>query len=209
MSACFITFEGIEGAGKTTHMQFACTYLEKQGVSVVQTREPGGTALGERIRALLLDDELPAMAAKTELMLMFAARVEHIDKVIQPALTQGQWVLSDRFYDASYAYQGYGRGMDLALIDQLKSFSVGELKPDLSLLFDLDLETSAARVTGRGKADRFEQEQADFFSKVRAGYLALAKQEPARIQILDACQTIDEVQQGIEVHLAALLEAQS
>mgnify|MGYP000918980792 FL=1 len=209
MSACFITFEGIEGAGKTTHMQFACTYLEKQGVSVVQTREPGGTALGERIRALLLDDELPAMAAKTELMLMFAARVEHIDKVIQPALTQGQWVLSDRFYDASYAYQGYGRGMDLALIDQLKSFSVGELKPDLSLLFDLDLETSAARVTGRGKADRFEQEQADFFSKVRAGYLALAKQEPARIQILDACQTIDKVQQGIEVHLAALLEAQS
>jgi len=209
MSACFITFEGIEGAGKTTHMQFACTYLEKQGVSVVQTREPGGTALGERIRALLLDDELPAMGAKTELMLMFAARVEHIDKVIQPALTQGQWVLSDRFYDASYAYQGYGRGMDLALIDQLKSFSVGELKPDLSLLFDLDLETSAARVTGRGKADRFEQEQADFFSKVRAGYLALAKQEPARIQILDACQTIDKVQQGIEVHLAALLEAQS
>ena len=209
MSACFITFEGIEGAGKTTHMQFACTYLEKQGVSVVQTREPGGTVLGERIRTLLLDDELPAMAAKTELMLMFAARVEHIDKVIQPALTQGHWVLSDRFYDASYAYQGYGRGMDLALIDQLKSFSVGELKPDLSLLFDLDLETSAARVTGRGKADRFEQEQADFFSKVRAGYLALAKQEPARIQILDACQTIDEVQQGIEVHLAALLEAQS
>ena len=209
MSACFITFEGIEGAGKTTHMQFARTYLEKQGVSVVQTREPGGTVLGERIRTLLLDDELPAMAAKTELMLMFAARVEHIDKVIQPALTQGHWVLSDRFYDASYAYQGYGRGMDLALIDQLKSFSVGELKPDLSLLFDLDLETSAARVTGRGKADRFEQEQADFFSKVRAGYLALAKQEPARIQILDACQTIDEVQQGIEVHLAALLEAQS
>lgn len=209
MSACFITFEGIEGAGKTTHMQFACSYLEKQGVSVVQTREPGGTELGERIRALLLDDELPAMAAKTELMLMFAARVEHIDKVIQPALTQGQWVLSDRFYDASYAYQGYGRGMDIALIDQLKTFSVGQLKPDLSLLFDLDLETSAARVNGRGKADRFEQEQADFFSRVRAGYLALAKQEPARIQVLDACQTITEVQQGIEVHLAALLEAQS
>jgi len=146
------------------------------------------------------------MAAKTELMLMFAARVEHIDKVIQPALAQGQWVLSDRFYDASYAYQGYGRGMDLTLIDQLKAFSVGNLKPDLSLLFDLDLETSAARVTGRGKADRFEQEQANFFSKVRAGYLALAKEEPTRIQILDACQTIAEVQQGIEVHLAALLE---
>ena len=114
--------------------------------------------------------------------------------------------MSDRFYDASYAYQGYGRGMDLTLIDQLKAFSVGNLKPDLSLLFDLDLETSAARVTGRGKADRFEQEQANFFSKVRAGYLALAREEPTRIQILDACQTIAEVQQGIEVHLAALLE---
>ena len=209
MSASFITFEGIEGAGKTTHMQFARAYLEQQGVQVVQTREPGGTPLGERIRALLLADDLPSMAAKTELMLMFAARVEHIDKVIQPALAQGQWVLSDRFYDASYAYQGYGRGIDLTLIGELNELAVGALKPDLSLLFDLDLETSAERVCGRGKADRFEQEQADFFSKVRAGYLDLAKQEPARIQIVDACQTIADVQQAIVVHLDTLLATES
>ena len=209
MSASFITFEGIEGAGKTTHMQFARAYLEQQGVQVVQTREPGGTPLGERIRALLLADDLPSMAAKTELMLMFAARVEHIDKVIQPALAQGQWVLSDRFYDASYAYQGYGRGIDLTLIGELNELTVGALKPDLSLLFDLDLETSAERVCGRGKADRFEQEQADFFSKVRAGYLDLAKQEPARIKIVDACQTIADVQQAIVVHLDTLLATES
>lgn len=202
---CFITLEGGEGAGKTTHVQSAADYLRQQGIDVVTTREPGGTEISEAIRAVLLNPDLPDMHADTELLLMFAARNEHLQRKIIPALEQGQWVVCDRFTDATYAYQGYGRGLSLERITELERWVQGDLRPDCTLLFDLDVEIGMQRVRQRSadqavSIDRFEREQAAFFNKIREGYLARAGASVDRFHILDAAQSVDGVrQQVIEV----------
>jgi dTMP kinase len=201
----FISLEGIEGAGKSTQLNFVIDYLQNKNIEVVSTREPGGTLVGEKIRDVLLDNKLPDMHMDTELMLMFAARVEHVKTVIQPALNLGKWVVCDRFYDATYAYQGYGRQIDLKRIDALKNFSIGELAPDLTLLLDVTLDVSMDRVTERGNKDRFENEKIEFYKKVRDGYLAIADKNPARIAKIDATLSIKKVQAAIQVKLDELL----
>lgn len=202
----FITLEGIEGSGKSTQMQLTQEFLEQHGCRVVRTREPGGTELSEKIRDLLLSNELQTMHEDTELLLMFAARVEHVQKVIRPALEKGLWVLSDRFYDATYAYQGYGRNIDIQKIDQLRKFSLSELSPDKTFLLDIGLSTSLERVTQRGEKDRFEKEKVDFYTKVRQGYLNLAEQHPQRICKIDAERAITDVQSDIQKQLLNLFD---
>ncbi len=189
----FISFEGGEGAGKTTQIERLADFLRARGVDVVVTREPGGTEVGEAIRRVLLDKSLPAMASDTELMLMYAARVEHLHKRIQPALAAGQWVLSDRFADASHVYQGAGRGLDPARIDALERWSLQGFVPDRTILFDLPVAQGMARVRSRGATDRFEQEQTAFFERVRQGYLARARRFPERFVVIDAARSVDEV----------------
>jgi dTMP kinase len=197
MAGYFISIEGIEGAGKSTQLKFIQCLLEEAGKPVVVTREPGGTLLGERIRELLLAPE-GSMATESELLLIFAARVEHVVQVIHPALAAGQWVLCDRFTDASYAYQGGGRGLARARIAALEAWALGGLHPNLTLLLDvpvaLGLQRAAKRDTVR---DRFEQEQASFFTRVRSAYLTLAKEHPSRYRIIDAAQALPEVQEDI------------
>lgn len=196
MRGKFITFEGIDGAGKSTHHAWMANFLLAKGISVVSTREPGGTPLGEKLRALLLADP---MNLETEALLMFAARREHIDKVIEPALAAGRWVVSDRFTDASFAYQGGGRGLAEAKLQQLESWVQGSLQPDLTFLFDLDVATAANRLQGTGlAADRFEQEQKDFFERVRQVYLGRAKIYPARFRVIDAGLSLDTIHQILE-----------
>ena len=194
----FITLEGGEGAGKSTNATWLATYLRRQGKSVVVTREPGGTEVAESIRQLLLSPELPAMQADTELLLMFAARNEHLQRKILPALEQGTWVICDRFTDATYAYQGYGRGIDLARIADLEKWVQGSLRPDYVLLFDLDVETGMKRALARGREDRFEQEQQAFFERIRAGYQQRAQQLPERYAIIDAALPLVEVQTQLQ-----------
>ena len=205
MKGRFISLEGIEGSGKSTQLTFIVDYLQANNIDVVSTREPGGTLVSERIRELLLDDTLPGMHMDTELLLMFAARVEHARTVIEPALNVGKWVVSDRFYDATYAYQGYGREIDLKRIDTLKDFSIGELAPDLTLFLDVTLDVSMDRVTKRGNKDRFENEKIDFYKKVREGYLAIAVNNPDRVASIDATCSINEVQQAIQIKLDELI----
>jgi dTMP kinase len=196
MHARFITLEGIDGAGKSTHLAWLADFLRVRGVNVRLTREPGGTDLGEKLRALLLDRN-QRMHLDTEAMLMFAARREHLDKVIAPALADGVWVICDRFTDATFAYQGSGRGVDWARLEVLEHWVQGALEPDLTLLLDVSPEVGRQRA-GRIKApDRFEQEQNDFFAKVRAGYLRRAKEESARIRVIDAGASIDDIRQQI------------
>ena len=205
MRGKFITLEGIEGSGKTTQLEFIVRQIENAGKRVVCSREPGGTDVGEKIRDILLDGQLPSMNSVTELMLMFAARVEHVKKVIEPAINDGKWVVCDRFYDATYAYQGYGRGLAIDKIDSLKSFSINKLAPDKTFLLDVTLETSMERVTQRGNKDRFENEKISFYQKVRQGYLNIAKQNVGRVSVIDANQTIEEVQKEITQILNSLL----
>lgn len=205
MSAKFITLEGIEGSGKSTQLDFIVTFLRENNIQVVQTREPGGTETGELIRGILLSNDIAGMHEDTELTLMCAARIEHVKKVIVPALNAGKWVVSDRFYDATYAYQGYGRGIDLDKIDKLREFTIGNIKPDLTLLLDIDLDTSAKRVEQRGSQDRFEKEKMEFYTKVRNGYLALAKQDANRITVIDSTCSVEQVQSAIATQLTELL----
>ena len=205
MRGKFITLEGIEGSGKTTQLQFVVDYLTRNGKQVLSTREPGGTLVGEKIREILLDSELPDMNSDTELMLMFAARVEHIKQVIEPALDNGVWVICDRFYDATYAYQGYGRDISLERIDELKAFSVGALVPDMTFLLDVSLDVSMQRVEQRGNKDRFENEKIDFYKKVRAGYLSIADSNSERVSLIDANQDVTDVHKEIQSHLERLL----
>ena len=202
----FITLEGIDGSGKSTQMQLTQEFLEQHGCHVVRTREPGGTELSEKIRDLLLSNQLQSMHEDTELLLMFAARVEHVQKVIKPALEQGSWVLSDRFYDATYAYQGYGRNIDLGKIDQLREFSLSGLSPDKTFLLDISLSISQERVTQRGEKDRFENEKLDFYAKVRQGYLDLAQKNSQRICTINAEQAITEVQSEIQQQLLNFID---
>ena len=200
----FITLEGIDGAGKSTQLAWLVELLQQAGLQPVVTREPGGTALGERVRALLLDKSM-IMHAETEALLMFAARREHLDKVILPALAQGQWVISDRFTDASFAYQGGGRGLDNAKLGILEQWVQGELQPDLTLYFDVPVEVGQQRVSQIKDADRFEQEQAGFFHRVRNAYLDRARQFPGRIQIIDSSRPLVEVKTAVEQAVQRLL----
>lgn len=207
MTGLFITLEGPEGAGKSTNREYLAERLRERGVDVLLTREPGGTPLAERIRELLLDPSGEPMAADTELLLVFAARAQHLQQVIRPALAKGCVVLCDRFTDATYAYQGGGRGLSIERIAQLEQFVQGELRPDLTLIFDLPVEVGLARAAARGRLDRFEQEGRGFFEAVRRAYLQRAAQAPQRYRVLDAGQTLAQVQADIDALLPSLLEA--
>jgi dTMP kinase len=193
----FITLEGGEGAGKTTNLAYICERLRSSGLPVLVTREPGGTALGEGIRKLLLDPENTAMHADTELLLMFAARAQHLREKVKPALERGEWVVCDRFTDATYAYQGGGRGLDKARIGDLEDWVQAGFQPTMTLLFDLPVETGLERAGKRGELDRFENEQAAFFTRVRQAYLERARAFPERFRIIDAGQPLDVVQAQI------------
>jgi dTMP kinase len=198
----FITVEGGEGAGKTSNLAFIREYLEVAGKQVVFTREPGGTPLGEEIRDLLLGHKHTGMADDTELLLMFAARSEHLRQKILPALEAGSWVLCDRFTDASYAYQGAGRGISPQRIAILEEFVQAQLRPDLTLLLDLPISLGLERAGKRSSPDRFESEAEDFFEKVRNGYLEIARREPSRVKVIDAAVSLKQVQRQI----ASILE---
>ena len=206
MSGLFITLEGPEGAGKSTNREYLAARLREQGIDVVMTREPGGTPLAERIRELLLAPSEETMAVDTELLLMFAARAQHLAEVIRPALARGAVVLCDRFTDATYAYQGGGRGLPVERIAILESFVQGELRPDLTLVFDLPVEVGLARAAARGRLDRFEQEGQAFFEAVRQAYLQRAGQQPQRYSLLDAAQPLEAVQRAIDALLPGILE---
>ena len=197
----FITIEGGEGVGKSTQLAALREWLDAQGFDVVFTREPGGTPRAERIRELLLENAEESMPAICELLLMFAARATHIANVIEPALRRGAWVVCDRFTDATYAYQGWGRGLDIAHIATLEQLVQQDLRPDLTLLLDAPLDLSATRARARnqsaGVTDRFEREQREFFERVRAGYLDRARLEPMRIVIIDASLDVQTVTEAI------------
>ena len=200
----FITLEGGEGAGKTTSLAFVRAVLEQAGKNVIRTREPGGTPLGEKIRELLLHGQ-DERQVDTELLLMFAARNEHLTRVVRPALATGAVVICDRFTDATYAYQGAGRGAPDARIRLLEEWVQQGLRPDLTLLLDIPVEQGLARAGQRGAPDRFEREQVDFFERVRYAYLAAAAREPQRIKIIDAAQDLPQVQRQLRAALGKLL----
>lgn len=203
----FITLEGPEGAGKTTNRAFIAEHLEQQGHQVVLTREPGGTELAEKIRELLLAEHSEPVAVDTELLLMFAARAQHIQQLIRPALAAGKIVLCDRFTDATYAYQGGGRGIDEQRIAVLENFVQGDLRPDLTLLFDLPVNEGMARAKQRGRLDRFEQEQQEFFEAVRQNYLTRAQAEPDRFRVIAAQHALAQVQEQL-IPVLAQIQAQ-
>jgi len=206
MTGKFISIEGIEGAGKSTQLAFIQRYLTEQSTRLIVTREPGGTELGEQIRTLLLTPSTTGMAADTELLLMFAARAEHVEQVIKPALKRGDWVLSDRFVDATFAYQGHGRGIDPQRISTLSDWVLKGLQTDVTFLFDLPVEMGQKRVLARNQGvDRFEQEKVDFFQRIRESYLQRAQQEPNRIKVIDASRTIVEIELQLTVLLDNLL----
>ncbi len=193
----FITLEGVEGVGKSTNLQFIADLLRGAGKPVLITREPGGVPCAERIREILLSTDMPAIPPMTELLLMFAARAAHLAELIQPSLAQGTWVICDRFTDASYAYQGGGRGLPEAVIAQLEAAVQGALRPDLTLLLDADWHATRQRRTRRGISDRFEKEDESFFFRVRAVYADRALAEPHRMRIIDATQSLPAVQAQI------------
>ena len=203
----FITLEGIEGAGKSTQLEVARRCLEERGLGTLTTREPGGSPIGERIRALLLDPASTGMAVDTELLLIFGARAEHIDRKIKPALENGIWVLCDRFTDATYAYQGGGRGVDSARIALLENYVQGPMRPDLTLLFDLPVATGLARAGKRSQPDRFESETVRFFEKVRARYLVIARSDPERVRVIDAVASEEEVSRRVHSLITAFIES--
>jgi dTMP kinase len=199
--AKFITFEGVDGAGKSTHLAWFAETLRQSGLDVLVTREPGGTPLGERLREILLNQP---MHAETEALLMFAARLEHIEQVIKPALQRGTWVVSDRFSDASFAYQGGGRGVPLAKLEQLERWVHADLQPDLTLLFDIPVEVARQRLSNNVTLDRFEQEQGSFFEKVRQAYLDRCNKSPQRFALIDASQTPEQVKADLANIVASL-----
>ncbi len=199
---CFITLEGIEGAGKTTHMNFIADLFRERGKPVILTREPGGTQLGESIRNVLLSTgNSGAISDTTELLLMFAARSQHLDEIIRPGLADGATVISDRFTDSSFAYQGGGRGIDTQRIEQLRTWLHADVTPDLTLLLDLPVILGLERVGKRGASDRFEAEKLEFFTAVRNCYLNLAAAEPHRFAVIDASRSVDEIQACIQTVL--------
>lgn len=209
MRGQFITFEGIEGAGKSTQLAFAANWLRQAGKTVIVTREPGGTVLAERIRDCLLAVEKEPMADMTELLLMFAARAQHLSARIIPALEAGEWVLCDRFTDATYAYQGGGRGLDVNIIATLETLVQKSLRPDATLLFDLTVEQGMGRAGKRAELDRIEQETADFFERVRQCYLQRASQFSGQFHVLDASVCETDVRHQVVAVLTQLLERTS
>jgi dTMP kinase len=202
----FVTLEGGEGVGKSTNLALVVAHLEARGVEVVATREPGGTPLGETIRAWILDGEHGALSAEVEALLMFAARARHLDTVIRPALAAGKWVVCDRFTDATFAYQGGGRGADIGLLEALETGVQRGLEPDLTLLLDAPLEVGRRRIAARAP-DHFEREQGPFFERVRRTYLDRAQRDPKRIKVIDAAGALEQVQAAIIQELDALLES--
>jgi dTMP kinase len=200
----FITLEGGEGVGKSTNLAFVADYLRTRGSDVLTTREPGGTPLGEKIRSWILEGEHGSLSAEVETLLMFAARARHLDAVIRPALAAGRWVVCDRFTDATFAYQGSGRGAAPQLIEALEAGVQRGLTPDLTLLLDAPLEVGRRRIAAR-ELDHFEREQQPFFERVRRGYLDRADCHPERVKIVDAAGTLEAVQRSIAAHLDALL----
>ncbi|MGB5638383.1 MAG: dTMP kinase [Sedimenticolaceae bacterium] len=206
---CFVTVEGIEGAGKTTCLDLIEQSIRRHGHRLLVTREPGGTPIGEDLRKLLLGHRHEGMADDTELLLMFAARAEHLSARIEPALTAGSWVLCDRFTDATYAYQGYGRGIDLGRIATLESWVQGDRRPDLTLIMDLPVELGLERAGRRSTPDRFESQALEFFQRVREGYLALAAAAPERFRVIDAARSFSEVSQQVAGVLDDFLDAPS
>jgi dTMP kinase len=201
----FITIEGGEGVGKSSNIAFIAEWLRQQGKVVVVTREPGGTPLAERIRQILLDKTATTMTVDTELLLMFAARAQHLAEVIKPALQAGKWIVCDRFTDATYAYQGGGRGVATERIAQLETWVQGSVRPDLTVLLDLPVTQGLLRASNRSAPDRFEQEQAEFFERVRACYRQRAQHEPQRFRVIDAAPALDLVQAQIEQVLRAFI----
>jgi len=201
----FITFEGTEGVGKTTNMDFVAQTLAARGIKLVRTREPGGTPMAERVRAILLDPQSEAIDPEAELLLVFAARAQHLARVIRPALESGSWVLCDRFTDATYAYQGGGRGLPIARIAALEREVQGTLQPDLTIYLDLPIATGLARID-EAQRDRFEREQLAFFERVRLAYLDRAKQHP-RFRTIDAGRPLADVQQSIAAVLNRFIDS--
>jgi dTMP kinase len=202
----FISFEGVEGAGKTTNIEYIAEKIEASGQEILLTREPGGTDLGEAIRELLISKEFPEMHSTTELLLMFAARAEHLHRKIIPALEQGKWVLCDRFTDATYAYQGAGRDIDQQNIQTLENLVQGTLRPDYTFLFDIDADIGLARAKNRGETDRFEQQHLDFFNRVRSAYLKMAEENPQRYRIVNAQYDLQTVQKQIDTLLGQIIQ---
>ncbi|MGB0733225.1 MAG: dTMP kinase [Pontibacterium sp.] len=205
---CFITVEGTEGVGKSSNIAFVKQLIESKGYDVLLTREPGGTPFAEELREALLQKRDEAIDPKAELLVMFAARAQHLETVIKPALTAGKWVISDRFTDATYAYQGGGRCLDTELIGQLENLVQEGLQPDLTLLLDVDVEVGLARASARSAPDRFESEKVSFFERVRAAYLDRAAQSPKRYRVIDAGLPLDQVQSSISEVLRRFCDAQ-
>ena len=203
MRGKFITIEGTEGVGKTTNIQFIQNWLESKELAYLCTREPGGTPLAEQIRELLLAPREELVCDTAELLLMFAGRAQHLNQVIEPALTEGAWVLCDRFTDATYAYQGAGRGMGTSLIAELELIVQGSLRPDLTLILDIPVELGLKRASERSDPDRFEQEKTEFFDLVRNGYLDIARKHPDRCVVIDASQPLELVQRELTIALEA------
>jgi len=201
----FVVLEGGEGVGKSTNLQFVTDWLRARNIAFVQTREPGGTPLAEELREMLLRKREEAVDPAAELLMVFAARAQHLARVIRPALERGDWVVCDRFTDATYAYQGGGRGLDRALIAQLEQTVQGDLRPDRVLLLDLDPETGLRRAASTGAADRFESEQLAFFQRVRAAYRERAEAAPERYALIDAGRPLSQVQQRLQSELEQLL----
>ena len=205
-SGRFVTVEGVEGAGKSTHLPFIQQVLADNGLEVVVTREPGGTKLGESLRALLLAPRDDPMAIDTELLLMFAARSEHLARVIRPALADGKWVLCDRFTDATYAYQGGGRRVRASRIATLEEWVQGDLRPDLTVILDVPVLTGMQRIGSRGEKDRFEREDLAFFERIRSGYLERAQQASQRYRVVDASGDLEEVRRRLRAVLEGYLQ---
>jgi dTMP kinase len=206
MRGRFITIEGTEGVGKTTNIEYIKQWLDDHAISYVSTREPGGTPLAEEIRQVLLANREETVCSKAELLMMFAGRAQHIDQVIEPQLAKGNWVLCDRFTDATYAYQGAGREMGDELIKSLETMIQGTMRPDLTLVLDVPVELGLERAGNRSEPDRFEREKTDFFNRVRQAYLSMATSNPQRYKIIDASQNLEHVQLQIEVALSSFLQ---
>ncbi|MDB9865942.1 dTMP kinase [Candidatus Thioglobus sp.] len=200
----FITIDGVEGSGKSTQIDLICSYLQRKGIDVVRTREPGGTDLGEKIRSLLLDVDNKEMHSDTELLLMFSSRNELIQNKIIPALNKGSWVISDRFTDASFAYQGGGRMLDLNRISKLESWVLGEFQPNLTLFLDVSVDVGMQRVEARAAKDRIELEERAFFERVRSVFIDRSKSYPERIKLIDASGSISEIHNNIKLFLDVL-----
>ena len=205
MRGAFISLEGVEGVGKSTNVAFTAETVRRAGFDVVTTREPGGTPFGERVREWILNGDHGQLSAEIEALLMFAARARHLEEVIRPALAVGRWVVCDRFSDATFAYQGGGRGASRTLLDALRQEIQQGLEPDLTLLLDAPLDVGASRISSR-TPDHFEREQRPFFERVRAAYLSLAQRDPSRIKIVDAARPLPQVQSQIEAEINALVD---